>query len=105
MKTQIEQITKFVSVEPSEIISVYTAKADGCKCGCNGTYWYASAHRNYAGSDRGYPVLDDEVSDSEVTRIAKILNKNAGMVEITGDCILNYKTPTGRIYTAYIKAS
>lgn len=50
------------------VMSVYNGVNGACACGCAGKHTYASAHREAAGIDRGYPVRDDEVND----RIVKL---------------------------------
>jgi len=59
--------------------SVYSGKAGKCCCGCAGKHYYASASRDEAGSDRGYPVRDEEVSDRMVSRVLKILEETPGV--------------------------
>lgn len=55
------------------VLSAYNG-AEGCMCGCNGTYVYQTAYRDEAGSERGYAVSDDEVSDRKVkSRLNKLL--------------------------------
>ena len=53
-----------------EIVSVYSGKAGHCCCGCAGKHTYASAHREWAGKNRGYSVSDDEISDRTVKIIS-----------------------------------
>jgi hypothetical protein len=101
MKTHTVTITKLECVTPQEIVCVYKGKP-GCAYGCNGTYYYATEHREYAGKDRGYEVTDDEINDKKVAWICGILNKNAADVEVTENYILSFETDE-IVYRAYLK--
>jgi hypothetical protein len=61
-------------IDVSKVYSVYVGK-DGCRCGCRGTYSYASAHREFASKNRGYEVTDDEINDKRIASMTKKINK------------------------------
>ena len=93
-----------LSIDISKVKSVYIGKANSCCCGCSGTYWYSSNHREAAGKSRGYPIGDKEISD---TQVSKTVNKICNLVE--GGAILDkmdgvcYSVVKGkRIYIAYL---
>ncbi len=102
-KTPFEMLT---SANPLEFVqSVYSGKP-GCACGCKGSYRYNSAMVEAASKSRGYAVTPDEVNDSQIKKVAKIILANwhvaevceAGewaSVEVTSD------SGSVRVYTAY----
>jgi hypothetical protein len=64
------------AVTLDQVMRVYSGKIGKCYCGCSGNYWCASAHREVAGKDRGYPISDDEINDRMVKRVLKIVKEN-----------------------------
>jgi hypothetical protein len=71
------------SVTLDQVMSVYSGKKGKCYCGCSGNHRYASAHREIAGQNRGYPISDDEVNDRQVKRVLGIVKANFTVPE---DC-------------------
>lgn len=68
----------------ANVMSVYSGRP-GCMCGCRGNHRYARAHRDLAGRDRGYPVLDEDVSDRSVARIFNLFLAHRDDAEIDGN--------------------
>lgn len=64
-------------IDREKVKSVYSGKDDHCCCGCSGTHYYASKHREEAGKRRGYAIADEEVNDKQVTRIINRIEKLA----------------------------
>jgi len=64
-------------IDREKVKSVYSGKDGHCCCGCSGTHSYASKHREAAGKSRGYPIKDDEVNDTQVTRVINKIEKLA----------------------------
>ena len=61
----------------SKVYKVYNGQAGRCACGCSGKYHVASAHRQFADQDRGYPYNDSDVNDVTVRKVVgKILSAN-----------------------------
>jgi hypothetical protein len=54
-----------------------------------------------AGTRRGYEVSDDEVSDTQVTRIVRLLEKSSEQLQIYNDVVL--LDTKNRVYIAYFK--
>jgi hypothetical protein len=69
----------------SNVTRVYNGKI-GCMCGCNGKYSTNPAYREHVGTERGYPVSDDEVSERSVKIIAKKVLTNPNAVW-EGNCV------------------
>ena len=63
---------------------VYSGKAGRCACGCSGTYWVASKHREWADKNRGYPYDDSDISDKQVRRVVNLINQNIDAAESFG---------------------
>lgn len=55
------------------IVSVYSGKAGKCACGCAGKHSYSSEHVEKASELRGYPVTADEVNNTQVKRVLRII--------------------------------
>ena len=64
-----------MTIQVENVLKVYSGK-NGCMCGCNGTYSYATAHQAAGGKDRGYEVSDDELNDNKIKRMVNKFNKN-----------------------------
>lgn len=57
-----------------KVYKVYSGKL-GCMCGCKGKYSYAADEAEFGGTDRGYKIHEDEISDRRVKTITKqVLN-------------------------------
>lgn len=69
-------ISKIKDFNPKNIISAYLGKAGRCMCGCCGDYAYASNKVVQAGKDRGYDIMEDEISDKKVIGRFKKMLKN-----------------------------
>lgn len=63
------------------VVRVYSGKP-GCMCGCNGKYFYPSTVDQEAATKvRGYSV-DDEISDSQVTRVVNKIHEHLDRAEV-----------------------
>lgn len=82
------------------VVDAYNGNV-GCMCGCNGDYAYASAHREFAGKDRGYEVDDDEVNDRKVKSRFNRMKKHNGPF-LVGDNYV-YFEENGRCFAVYFK--
>ena len=64
------------------VVKVYSGKP-GCMCGCRGKYFYPSTvDREAAATVRGYSVDDDEISDSQVTRVVNKIHAHLDSAEV-----------------------
>ena len=97
----IVKVAKEIDVKLEEICSAYSGEPYKCMCGCSGTHYYASSHRNFASEERGYSVRDDEINDAQVKRIFNLVNSSGG-IENIDDYIFSIYTDT-RQYTIYRK--
>jgi UDP-galactopyranose mutase len=88
----------FSKLTTNDIVSVYSGKP-GCCCGCKGKHRYNSKHRAEGTQTRGYPVLNDEVNDAQVTRILRFVQAHAVNAVVQDTCIV-VETPT-RWYIIY----
>jgi len=52
-------------VQLRHVLKLYVGE-EGCRCGCNGTYYYPKSVQAEGTEDRGYAVDDDEVADDSV---------------------------------------
>lgn len=95
-------------IEVSGVASVYSGKDGKCCCGCSGKHTYATAHRKWASTWRGYTVGDDEINDRTVKLIVGKISRSDG-VEYFGDkghrgSTRFYSVVIGkRLYVAYFK--
>lgn len=89
------------NIDKDKISSVYSGRNGSCCCGCSGIHRYASAHRKYASKDRGYIVKNDEINDSQVTRIVNKINANLGIAVFSEDNV--YIVIRTRLYVAYFR--
>ena len=88
-----------ITIELKNVVSVYSGKKGTCCCGCAGKHTYATVHRQWAGTDRGYTVALDECNDRTVKLIVKKVEK-AEHVDILSDCI---SAEIGnRLYVVYL---
>ena len=85
-------------IELSKVMSVYSGRDGKCCCGCAGTHSYASIHREAASKDRGYEVTDEDISDRNVSRIVKKMNRSND-VDVSGDHAS--LVVENRLYVAY----
>lgn len=92
-------------VKLENVVSVYSGRVNACCCGCAGKHTYATAHRDFGGESRGYPVKDDEVSDRGVKTIFKKMAE-LGARDVTafddGMAVLTVDTET-RTYIMNVK--
>lgn len=86
------------ALTPAALASAYSGRP-GCACGCRGNYRYASAHREWAGRNRGYAVGVDEVSDRSVARILA----NARAAADAGWDVSVYTDDDGRVTTVAVE--
>lgn len=94
-------------IDLANVVSVYSGKNGHCCCGCAGTHTVASTWREYAASQRGYPVRDNEVSDVTIKRIVSKMNRLGPQRNHGGDTPDNVwvvETETRR-YIAYLNTA
>lgn len=89
-------------IELEKVASVYSGKSDKCCCGCSGKHTYASAHKEWASSHRGYAVMDEEVNDRVVRLHVAKINNHLNETEDLGECV-SWDNGEGRVYVAYLK--
>lgn len=98
--------TKVEEIKIEDVLSVYSGKADSCCCGCAGKHYYKSNtdDRNAASKERGYPVQDDEVSDSMIKKVTRIVNEaiKAESIQVDSETCL-CATVGNRWYIVYLK--
>lgn len=88
-------------IKIEQVSSVYSGRDGKCCCGCSGKHRYASAHREWAGENRGYKVSDEDVSDRSVKLLVNKMNAHLGVAYCEGD---HYVLVLGqRLYLAYLK--
>jgi hypothetical protein len=85
----------------SNVAKVYRGRSGKCCCGCSGKYRFAKAHLAWAATNRGYEVDDNEVNDSYVKKIWKIIADPAhhDLIECT-DSYMAYDDGT-TLFIAY----
>lgn len=88
----------------ANVVKVYNGKI-GCMCGCNGKYKVATAHREQADKNRGYPYSDEDISDRSVKIIFNKVMKNPNRVEEGNYVFVEDKSAgyAGRIQVVYFK--
>ena len=91
-------LAALAALSPAVLASAYSGRP-GCACGCRGRYRYASAHREWAGRNRGYAVDDDDVSDRSVARILD----NARAAAAAGWRVEAYADDAGRVTTVSVE--
>ena len=96
---ELQKLKDFLQWE--NIVSGYVGKP-GCRCGCNGDYFYTNHNKIIGGKERGYVVEDFELNDLKVKRIVNKLLKNYSGVENIDDYIFNFEVGN-RVYTIYLK--
>ena len=94
-----ELIPLLKNLTANDILTAYSGKHEGCRCGCLGEYYVTVANRAAADADRGYAHDDDDVSDKQVTRILRKV-QNGNVDSITPE-YANVTLETGRVYTVY----
>jgi hypothetical protein len=92
------------SIDLNKVMRVYSGKP-GCMCGCNGTYRYMSDCIEMGGKDRGYPVDLEEVNETQVRKVVKIISEqlHAGNKSLVVDPEYVYAQVGGRVYCVYFK--
>lgn len=83
-----------------KVSSVYSGKNGKCCCGCSGKHSYASQHREFASSRRGYNVTDKEISDRSVKTIVNKMNNYPGEIIYENGHV--YLEHGNRLYIAYM---
>jgi len=98
------------SVTVKDLLKVYSGKL-GCMCGCNGKYWVTPESRAEAGKEQGYEYDDDEVSETQVLRILRLMQaqaaKDPSSVEYSNESPENFYvevSPT-RCYCIFLRKS
>ena len=77
-----------LTIDIEKVKSVYSGIDGKCCCGCSGKYSYASAHREAAGKERGYPIDDEDINDRTVKLIVgKVLK--SGVAEQERDNLIS----------------
>lgn len=87
-------------LNPSNVMSVYSGRAGACCCGCKGKHHYNSSHVDEATADRGYLVTPDEVNDSQVTRVLRLVQANEPAVRFEYGHV--YAEVGSRVYIVYL---
>lgn len=90
------------TIELDTISNTYSGARFKCCCGCSGKHTYAKQHQAWASKDRGYEVIDDEVSDRGVKTIVNKMNKliEEGYEAKLEETYISVDTDT-RVYIAY----
>lgn len=96
-----EEVLLDRAIEREQVASVYSGRDGKCCCGCAGRHSYAAAHREWASANRGYPVSDDDINESAVTRIVNIINANRATARRASNHA--YVVLGARLYIAYFK--
>lgn len=73
MTQTINPADALVTLQVSDVSSVYSGRDGRCCCGCSGKHSYNSALVAFASKDRGYAVTNDEVNDRMVARVLRIM--------------------------------
>jgi hypothetical protein len=84
----------------AQVTKVYTARREGCRCGCIGKYYYPNRNLDAAAEKRCYAIAKHEISNRMVTQIVNMLNANRAQVEAQ-DGWYNLTCENGHVYTAY----
>ena len=82
------------------VTRVYSGRADRCMCGCSGTYRVASACRAWCEEAHGRLFDDNEVNDTQVTRVVNRILKADPDVLHHGDHHVSF-ADGNRVYVAY----
>ena len=85
------------------VSSVYVGKSGKCCCGCSGTHWYATEHKDWATKDRGYEVTQDELNDDKIKRVFNKIVKNQDNLEYTTKNFTSFDTGS-TLYIVYFKS-
>lgn len=96
--TATESLAALAALTPAALASAYSGRP-GCACGCRGNYRYASAHREWAGRNRGYAVCDEDVNDRAVARLLA----NARAAAAAGWDVAAYTDAAGRVTTVAVE--
>ena len=108
MKFRAEKVTMVEDIEQENVMSVYSGKADSCRCGCSGKYYYSSNMVGEASEHRGYEVRADEVNDGMVKRVVAWMNAHKDETEVIFDrdtVIINAYFSPVREYTIYARVN
>ena len=89
-------------MELTKVFKVYSGKP-GCMCGCNGRYKMASAHAELAGTERGYAVDDEDISDRSVKIIFNKIMKNPAHKYDAGANCVYVETETRNLVAYFTK--
>jgi hypothetical protein len=84
------------------VSSVYVGKSGICCCGCSGTYWYATEHKDWASKNRGYEVGLHELHDGKVKRVFNKIVKNKDHLEFATKDFASFDTGS-TLYIVYFK--
>jgi hypothetical protein len=66
-----------MTLDLNKIQSAYSGRNGACACGCSGKHWYPKRNIGRGLEVRGYEIWPDEVSDSQIKRIANVIVKVA----------------------------
>ena len=89
-------------ITTDKVYKVYSGKAHHCACGCSGIYRIASAHREFADKDRGYPYEDCDVNDQFVAKVVGIIKNNSSQVRVFSGGSAIAVDVHDRTYVAYV---
>lgn len=89
-------------IQVADIRNVYSGRHEGCRCGCNGKYSYASKFVTEGSKARGYAVDQEDVNDRMVAKVVRIINERLNdEATIIDDDYVDVTMENGHIYTAY----
>lgn len=93
----------------NNIVRVYTARREGCRCGCKGKYYYPAIPETLVlgAARRGYDIALEEINDRKVAEVLSQINAHLDCAERNDEYepYINYTAPTGHVFTAYLKHS
>jgi hypothetical protein len=93
-------IAKRLKVE--DVYSAYHGYKEGCRCGCNGRYFYASQHKDFSSKQRGYKIEEKEINNKRIKQIFQNIMLNIGKSEIANDfSYINFEN-NGKPETIYL---
>ena len=109
MKVKIVKTKLLEDIDVSKVKMVYSGRADTCRCGCAGTYYYSEPYVQQCSDERGYAVRAEKVNERMVRKVVNWLNAHKDECQVWGNSLGNrgevivnaYFSPV-REYTAYI---
>ena len=87
----------------ADVLRAYSG-IPGCMCGCRGTYWCNPQHVAEAARHRGYPIEADEISEQQVLRILRRVQRFS-TAELERDGRIVWAEGKTRVYALYLTDS